>query len=94
MRNNHWQCRGVHAVRPELRGRKFSSSAYNRLKQCSNQYRHLVHLVHAVDLPTTDMVAFPTGVVVNGDVVEKLEHETTRPFIADVTTTERVEVRQ
>ena len=29
--NNHWQCRGVHAVRPELRGRKFASSAYNRL---------------------------------------------------------------
>ena len=28
------------------------------------------------------------------DDVVKLEHETTRPFIADVTTTERVEVRQ
>ena len=33
IRNNHWQCRGVHAVRPELRGRKFASSAYNRLKE-------------------------------------------------------------
>ena len=40
------------------------------------------------------MVAFPTGVVVNGVVVKYLEHETTRPFIADVTITERVEVRQ
>ena len=26
-------CRGVHAVRSELRGRKFASSAYNRLTE-------------------------------------------------------------
>ena len=51
-----------------------------------------INFIH-VYLPTTDMAAFPTGVVVNV-VVEKLEHETTRPFIADVTITERVEVRQ
>ena len=46
-----------------------------------------------VGLPTVDMVAFPIEVVALVPGL-KLEHETTRPSIAGVTTTERLEVRQ